>query len=128
MTEQTVPYKIVQKYADMLTPVGIFKRLTGERKFLLESSFQHETKGKFSYIGAEPYEAIIGHGNKTTVINYEAGTEKVVNENPLRYLKNNLPKLDLDIPLPFTGGAIGYVGYDAIRQFTNVGEELEDEL
>src|SRR5699024_3294752 len=27
-----------------------------------------------------------------------------------------------------TGGAVGYIGYDAIRAFAPIGKELEDEL
>lgn len=128
MSKQTIPYKTVQKYADMLTPVSIFKQLDGERKFLLESSFQHETKGKYSFIGSEPYAAIIGSGNETTVIHYETETNETISENALHYLQNMMPTIDIDLPLPFVGGAIGYVGYDAIRQFVDLGEELEDDL
>lgn len=128
MITHKLEYKMVEKNADILTPVGIFKRLQGEKKFLLESSFQHETKGKYSYIGADPYEEIIGYGNETKVINVKTKEEKTVPYHALHYLKKHLPKLDLDMPLPFTGGAIGYVGYDAIRQFAPIGDELTDEL
>src|SRR5699024_6072380 len=44
------------------------------------------------------------------------------------YLKMHLQKIETDIPLPFTGGAIGYVAYDAIRQFYDIGTNLDDEL
>lgn len=128
MITNKLNYKILQKNADTLTPVGIFKRLNGEKKFLLESSFQHETKGKYSYVGSDPYEEIIGIGNETHVTNLQTNETQIFSQNSLHYLQENLPKLDLDMPLPFTGGAIGYVGYDAIRQFANIGEELEDEL
>src|SRR5699024_1784799 len=128
MMKQKIAYKIIQKNADTLTPVGIFKRLQGEKKFLLESSFYHETKGKYSYIGADPYEEIIGNSNQTEVINVETG-EKTIHQQPtLDYLKMHLPKIETDIPLPFTGGAIGYVAYDAIRQLYNIGNDLDDEL
>src|SRR5690625_3558841 len=128
MIKHKINYKLIEKNADILTPVGIFKRLEGEKKFLLESSFQHETKGKYSYIGANPYQEIIGYENQTKVIDLITNEEKIVNQNVIDYLKENLPKIECDLPLPFTGGAIGYVAYDAIRQFINVGEELTDEL
>src|SRR5699024_6129258 len=38
MTKQPLTFKMITKNADMLTPVGIFKRLIGEKKFLLETS------------------------------------------------------------------------------------------
>lgn len=128
MLNERVPYKMIEKNADTLTPVGIYKRLQGKKKFLLESSFQHETKGKYSYIGANPYEEIIGFGDKTKVINVETKEEKVFQCNTLDYFKKHFRKIDIDIPLPFIGGAIGYVGYDAISQFVSTGEELEDPL
>ena len=128
MIKQQLTYKLILKNADTLTPVGIFKRLEGKKKFLLESSFQHETKGKFSYIGANPYQEIIGSANQTKIIDVKTAEEKLVNQPAIEYLKQHLPKIDCDLPLPFTGGAIGYVAYDAIRQFANLGEEQTDEL
>lgn len=128
MIRNKLAYKTYEKNADTLTPVGIFKRLKGKKKFLLESSFQHETKGKYSYVGANPYEEVIGYGNETKVINVTTKEEKTFPYHVLDYLKKHFPKLNLDFPLPFTGGAIGYVGYDAIRQFAPLGDEKTDEL
>src|SRR5690625_935827 len=128
MIGQQIMYKVEKKSADMLTPVGIFKRLSGQKKFLLESSFQHETKGKYSYIGANPCQEIIGTDNKTVVNKYYNNKSETYEMHALDYLKKHMPKFDLDIPLPFTGGAIGYVAYDAIRQVMDIGEELPDEI
>lgn len=128
MMNQSITYKIAHKNADTLTPVGIFKRLLGEKKFLLESSFQHETKGKYSYIGANPYEEIIGTAQHTRVINLRTNKEETYDVHTLDYLKSHLPNIKTDIPLPFTGGAIGYVAYDAIREFYNIGTPLEDNV
>src|SRR5690625_604483 len=128
MEKQNMTYKLFQKNADTLTPVGIFKRLSGERKFLLESSFQHETKGKYSYIGANPYMAILADRNGTRLIDYRTGEEKELALHPFDYIDQHLPQIDIDIPLSFTGGAIGYVGYDAVRKYADIGAELADEL
>lgn len=121
-------YKILSKNGDLLTPVGIFKRLKGEKKFLLESSLQHETKGKYSFAGANPIQEIIGYGHETTVIHLNTDKQITYQENALHYLKNEFPKFDLPIPFPFIGGAIGYVGYDIVRQFATIGPELPDDL
>ena len=128
MTNQKIDFKMIEKNADILTPVGIFKRLEGEKKFLLESSFQHETKGNYSFIGANPFQEIIGFGNETIIANLRTGKKETVDQHTVQYLKENFPKIDCDLPLPFTGGAIGYVAYDAIRQFFDIGAEQEDEL
>lgn len=128
MTTEQLTYKRMEKHADLLTPVSIFKRLRGTKKFLLESSFQHETKGKFSYIGANPYLEIIGNGKQTTTIDLTTNEKTTHNVNALEYMQLHLPKIETDIPLSFTGGAIGYVSYDTIREFVDVGPELPDEL
>ena len=128
MIKQKLTYKTVQKNADTLTPVGIFKRLQGNKKFLLESSFQHETKGKYSYIGVNPYMEVIGNSQQTKVVNVQTGEETIHELHTIDYLKMHLPQIETDIPLPFTGGAIGYVAYDAIRQFYDIGSNLDDEL
>jgi anthranilate synthase component 1 len=121
-------YKFTKQIADTLTPIGIFKRLTGKNKFLLESSFHNEQKGKYSFIGVDPYQQIIGKQNETKVIHQESGTSEIFPIDALQYMKQYLPKIETELPLPFQGGAIGYVGYDAIRQYEDIGEILPDEL
>src|SRR5690625_4819848 len=123
-SNQTLPYKSLKKNADTLTPIGIFKRLTGTKKFLLESSFEHEKKGKYSYIGSDPYLEIIGHDHQTTVINHETGEKNQVDQKPLQYFQENLPQIELDLPLPFIGGEIGSIDYDAIRHYFKIGYSI----
>ncbi|WP_231514895.1 anthranilate synthase component I [Oceanobacillus salinisoli] len=122
------PYKYTKLHANSLTPIDIYRKLTGHKKFLLESTFPHDKKGKYSFIGANPYMEIIGHSDTTTKLDHEIGSKETLSENALTFIKNHLPKIDIDIPLPFYGGAIGYVGYDVIRQFEDIGEVLPDEL
>jgi len=128
MMKQSITYQTIAINADTLTPVGIYKRLSGTKKFLLESSFQHETKGKYSYVGTNPYEEIIGYGKETTVINLITNETTTYDYPVLEYFKRHFPKVDVDFPLPFTGGAIGYVGYDAVRPYFPIGEEKENDL
>ena len=56
--------------------------------------------------------------------------QKHVIEKPLEVLKKLLPKSSTkQEPLfPFIGGAVGYVSYDSIRQYENIGEIPNDEL
>lgn len=113
---------------DTLTPISIYQRLTGRKKFLLESSLKHENSGRFSFIGAEPFMELIGNGD-TSKIKKGNDTENVL-EKPLEVLKKLLPKSSTkQEPLfPFIGGAVGYVSYDSIRQYENIGEIPNDEL
>lgn len=126
--KNTIPYKVIKRNADMLTPIQIFNRLDGAKKFLLESSFPHEKKGKYSFIGVNPYKELIGYGAATTIRNLETGEITEIEQETLTYMKENFPKIDIDLPLPFTGGAIGYIGYDSIRQFEDIGPDAPDTL
>lgn len=121
-------YKMKTINGDAFTPITIFKKLKGKNKFLLESSFQHETKGKYSYIGVNPYEEIISYKDQTIIRDCETGTETPFDMDALTYLKTHFPKIDSPLPLPFSGGAIGFVGYDAYRQYADLGKDLTDEL
>lgn len=123
----TIPYKLFKQKAKNLSPTKIYRQLSGKKKFLLESAFQHEQKGKFSFIGANPYQEIIGKENTTTVFHHEKNKKENLQQKPLSYLKKHLPKLNFDLPFPFYGGAIGYVGYNSIQKFTHIGKTLTDD-
>lgn len=52
-------------------------------------------------------------------------TEKV-EEHVLQVLERVLAPSQVESPFPFCGGAIGYIGYDVIRQYEDIGEVLSD--
>ncbi|WNS73807.1 anthranilate synthase component I [Bacillus sp. DTU_2020_1000418_1_SI_GHA_SEK_038] len=113
---------------DTLTPILIYQRLNGAKKFLFESSLKHEKAGRYSFIGVDPVMELIGEDNGCTIIS--ANERKLIQEKPLEVLKNVLAPLDQDVikDFPFCGGAVGYVGYDIIRQYENIGVIPKDEL
>ena len=53
---------------------------------------------------------------------------KVIKGNPLELIKTLMPAISDEAPFPFIGGAVGYVGYDIIRQFEVIGEEYPNGL
>lgn len=120
---------IIEKLeGDTLTPISIYQKLTGEKKFLLESSLKHEASGRFSIIGSDPVFELIGNGPVTTVKRKDS--VETVDEKALDLVKKLLSVQDLQLPygLPINAGAVGYVGYDNIRQYENIGPEAKDEL
>lgn len=118
---------IEELQGDTLTPISIFQRLSGKKKFLLESSLKHEASGRYSFIGANPAYEIQAFEQKTIVL--KDGQEEVISEKPLEVLKRLVPNVE-DIPefIPLVGGAVGFVGYDVIRHYEQIGETPLDEF
>ncbi|WP_163099491.1 anthranilate synthase component I [Peribacillus alkalitolerans] len=113
---------------DIHTPISIFQSLEGKKKFLLESSLKHEQNGRYSFIGADPFLEL--KSCKDKVLIQLAGEKEVVREGRfLDIVKEYLPPIRLDeAPFPFLGGGVGYIGYDLIRQYEEIGLEGMDEL
>ncbi|WP_449619880.1 anthranilate synthase component I [Robertmurraya sp. Marseille-Q9965] len=128
MTKQKEQKVIIEELqGDTLTPISIFQRLAGKKKFLLESSLKHEASGRYSFIGANPAIEIKGIDGRTIV--FKDGGEEGISEKSLEVLKRLVPNLE-DVPdfLPFVGGVVGFVGYDVIRHYESIGKTPFDEF
>jgi len=113
---------------DELTPVNIFYRLKGRYKFLLESAPTVGEVGRYSFLGSNPYMLLSSRGENITVT--KNGVTKEKKCKVLDYAQEHLLKAyeKLDLELPFIGGAIGYIGYDVIRQYEKLPDNNMDEL
>jgi anthranilate synthase component 1 len=122
------PYIIEELEGDTLTPILIYQRMSGRKKFLLESSLKHEKSGRYSFIGADPVMELKGEASRTAVT--AEGKIEVFNEKPLDVLRRLMPeeKAHPIEQFPFCGGAVGYAGYDVIRQYEDIGVIPHDEL
>ncbi|WP_430510047.1 anthranilate synthase component I [Gottfriedia solisilvae] len=114
---------------DTFTPISLFNKLSGTKKFLFESSFKHQDAGRYSFIGRSPVFELIGTNQQGEVL-YRNGHKEEFNGNPFLKLKELIPtqKAIEEYKIPFIGGGIGYVGYDIVRQFEEIGEVLEDTI
>ncbi|SET52414.1 anthranilate synthase component I [Paenibacillus sp. NFR01] len=116
--------------ADMETPIRLFQRFAGEKNaFLLESVEGGIQWARYSFIGSEPFLTISG---KKGAIDVEAGgaTKRLLGK-PVEELKALLrsyrsPKLE-GMP-PFTGGAIGFFGYDLLQYYEKLTPHALDDL
>jgi anthranilate synthase component 1 len=90
--------------ADLETPVSAFAKLRGNQPaFLLESVEGGENVSRFSFIGCNPRK----------IISAQPG-----DADPLKALEAELAGYQpVDVPglPPFTGGAVGYLGYEFIH-------------
>ncbi len=111
---------------DALTPISIFKRLIGTRKFLLESSLKHEESGRYSFMGANPVKEFKGTASTLTETSFQDKETIQHAGKPLDLLKSLLPTVEEDDEFPFNGGAVGYIGYDVIAQYEDIGFPLPD--
>ncbi|HZG73343.1 MAG TPA: anthranilate synthase component I, partial [Chondromyces sp.] len=112
-----------------LTPIILYHRLPGEKKFLLESSSKHEVSGRYSFIGSNPYMEFKAEGIKVESTNMVTGEKEIIEEHPIKALQQLFPKREAgQLPFPFFGGAVGYIGYDLMFLDEKIGEPLEDQL
>jgi anthranilate synthase component I len=119
-------YLLKELKGDTFTPISILQKISGNKKFLLESSHKYHDSGRYSFIGSDPAFELIAEGDSIKIL-YRNGKKEFLKGNPLEIIKNLLPQID-ESPFPFIGGAVGYVGYDIIRQFEVIGEEFANGL
>ncbi|WP_392455719.1 anthranilate synthase component I [Chryseomicrobium aureum] len=109
---------------DSLTPISIYHRLQGDRKFLLESSLKHEKSGRYSFIGASPSTMYRGEKGQLTVKDLLSGATDQFHGDAMTLLKQLLPPPLPEGPFPFSTGAIGYVGYEVLGHTEPTGHPL----
>ncbi|MFF3980409.1 anthranilate synthase component I [Streptomyces sp. NPDC055808] len=120
--------------ADGDTPVGLYRKLAAERPgtFLLESAENGRSWSRYSFVGVRSDATL-------TVRDGEAhwlGTPPVgvpTSGDPLAALKATVEALHTPRDLvagmpPFTGGMVGYLGYDIVRRLEKIGEHGGDDL
>lgn len=112
---------------DSLTPITIFHRLQGQRKFLLESSLKHEASGRYSFIGCTPSKEYRGDKGTLSIRDFTNGTSETVFGDAMTLLKQALPAPLSDGPFPFSTGAIGYIGYEVLGHYEPTGVPLPKE-
>ena len=103
--------------ADLETPVSAYLKVArGDYSFLLESVEGGERMGRYSYIGTEPY--------RVSALQHEDG-------DPLQLVEDEIAQFR-PVPAPglprFHGGAVGYIGYEAVGHFERVPQPETDAL
>jgi anthranilate synthase component I len=117
--------------ADLQTPVGAFLRIADGARyaFLLESIEGGERVARYSFLGANPEMVVRGRGDETII--ERGGTEERLQgvratDFAREYFRDRelAPRSGL---APLSGGAVGYLAYEAARWFEPVLETSDDE-
>lgn len=100
------------------TPIGIIKKIkaVSSHCFMLESADDTKRTGRYTFIGFDPKAEISCTDYDVQIVD-DNGVKKF-HGNPREYVKEMLlshksPKFD-DLPT-FTGGLVGYFGYDYVK-------------
>ncbi|RBW70279.1 anthranilate synthase component I [Bacillus taeanensis] len=117
----TIPV-IKRFFLDTMTPIQLFHNVKEDACFLLESKDDASPWSRYSFIGLNPLFTLKEEqgtfnvkSKENKVVLNEERFEDAVNKT-ISYLN---PK-PLDLPIPFTGGGVGYISYDGISHFERV--------
>lgn len=116
---------IRELFADGETPIGIYRKLAAGSpgSFLLESAEQGGIWSRYSFVGVSSFGVLTQDGDTATWIDYGLPVERALGRDfptaPLAALTHlyerwGTPRVPGHPPL--TGGLVGFIGWEAIRQ------------
>ncbi|MGP0629535.1 anthranilate synthase component I [Nitrospina sp. 32_T5] len=119
--------------ADLDTPVSAFMKIRdGMHAFLLESVEGGDKWARYCFIGCNPSTVIQTKGDSVTVqTSGQNETRQLNGEQPLSVVKEMLSRYQpvaVDGLPRFSGGAVGFIGYDMVRYFEDLPNQTEDDL
>ena len=116
--------------ADLLTPVSAFIRVKNGYSYLLESVEGEEKIARFSFIGIEPSIIFKSKGNRVELVR-DGRRRQFFTNSPLEEIAGIMADFKT-MPvkgLPrFSGGLVGFMGYDMVRFFEELPDENIDDL
>lgn len=117
--------------ADTETPIRVFQHFYEEPyAFLLESVEGEVNLARYSFIGTNPFMVVRGKQGKV-VVQRQGQEPEVLTDKPVESLRKLLKKYSSPVfpGLPrFTGGAVGFFGYDLLQYYENIPSHASDDL
>lgn len=115
--------------ADTETPIRVFQQFAQETNAFLLESVEGGEWGRHSFIGTHPFMMLYGKNGR--IILERNGRKEDLSGKPLELLKARLrgyrsPVLE-NLP-PFTGGAIGFFGYDLLQYYEKLPAHRVDDM
>ncbi|RPJ49427.1 MAG: anthranilate synthase component I [Candidatus Latescibacterota bacterium] len=106
--------------ADLETPVSAYLKLGEEHSFLLESVEVSEKWARYSILGIDPMWVVRSAKGEWSATRPQGAPLRGRSPDPLEPVEKIL-RSEKAVPVeglpPFVGGAVGFLGYDAVRSF-----------
>ena len=123
-------YPLIEEIYTPLAAHEAFESFHGYRySFFLDSGMDAQRLGRYSFIGSDPFLVMTSRGNQVTLMwQDEPETEQ---GNPFDVLGRLLETYRLDsfpAPIPFWGGAVGYLSYDLCHFVERLPSTAIDDL
>jgi anthranilate synthase component 1 len=118
---------------DCETPVSAFKKLNRHAySFLFESTEKNDVSGRFSFVGFDPRMIIQSYGREIRLMRDGVEQRFATATDPLDEVRKVMARHHFvsrpDLPR-FAGGAVGFLGYEAIQFFEpKVSVARDDDL
>ena len=118
--------------ADGETPIGLYRKLAGERAgtFLLESAEHGRAWSRYSFVGVRCAAMLTEVGGEVRWFGH-APVGLPEHGDPLIALRDTVAALHTErlpgLP-PLTGGMVGYLSYDVVRHWEKLPDANPDEL
>ncbi|MFH0847125.1 MAG: aminodeoxychorismate synthase component I [Chloroflexota bacterium] len=123
-------YPLVEEIDTRLSPPAAFEMFREEPySFFLDSGMDPHKLGRYSFMGSSPFLVFSSRGPQITI--NEEGRQRHLDGNPFDELGRLLETYRLDsgpLPVPFGGGAVGYLSYDLAHFIEQLPEKAVDDL
>jgi anthranilate synthase component 1 len=113
-------------FADMQTPIRLLTKIEQRSShcFLLESAEGGEKWGRYSFLSYDPQMTLTVKNGRTHIVGKDG--EKIVDGNPIEAIRSLLEEYaapTFDYLPRFTGGAVGFFGYDMVRYYESLPDK-----
>jgi len=123
-------YPLVEEIFTPLTASDVFELIKDDTySFFLDSGMDPHKLGRYSFIGSKPFLVMSSRGTEITLVHGDQ--REVQHGNPFDTLGKLLKMYKLEphpAPVPFLGGAVGYLSYDLCHFIERLPSTAIDDL
>jgi para-aminobenzoate synthetase component 1 len=121
---------LVEEVSTSLTAPEVFELIKDNPySFFLDSGMDPQKLGRFSFMGSSPFLVMRSRGGEITLV--QGDKQEVQQGNPFDVLGRLLERYKLahcPAPVPFLGGAVGYLSYDLCHFIERLPSTARDDL